>query len=123
VLGEETPIHTASFLYSIPFSRDCSNMLYSNKIESQNDLRQTYGGVSQSHVGSSENQILSLADPVEIKHVCRGCFLVLITRGGERPRRQSRKAGLGKNMFAGVASWCSSLEAASDHGDSRGRQD
>ena len=28
----ESPIHTASFLHSIPFSRDCSNMLYSNKI-------------------------------------------------------------------------------------------
>jgi hypothetical protein len=82
-------------------------MLYSNKIESQNDLRQTYGGVSQSHVGSSENQILSLADPVEIKHVCRGCFLVLITRGGERPRRQSRKAGLGSaTCLCGVVVVC-----------------
>jgi hypothetical protein len=39
-------------------------MLYSNKIESQNDLRQTCGCVSQSHVGSPGNQVLCLADPV-----------------------------------------------------------
>jgi len=69
-------------------------MLYSNKIESQNDLRQTCGCVSQSHVGSPGNQVLCLADPVRY------------------------------NMFVGVgaASWCLSPEAASEHGDSRGRQ-